>query len=712
MDQRCAQLLNQIMSAGGPVKISELAEAFNVSSRTIRYDLDKIDDFLKDKGLPQLIRKPGSGIEYTPSYHRKLKILKLLESIGSYNYVLTPEERKKLILTELFQAKGFNTIEEMANLLCVSRGTVINDLKDVRNWLAKHGLKLESAPRCGIKIAGSEKDLRKAVVSLLSENIEIERALKLIKGPINRRMNLVTDRQLKKLFQDLEISPIEEAIRIAENQLKTTFTDSAYSGLVIHLALAIKRIQLGKNILMPQDELSKLKLTKEFAVASSMAAELEESYKINIPTAEIGYITIHLLGGKVTESDIFANQDWIRLQILTDEIIRSIGRKLNVDFLPDRELYSGLLRHLEPTLYRLKHGLPLKNPILKEIKNNYSSIFEVVKSSMKPLEDYVGLKIPDEEIGFITIHIGAALERNKTVKNNVYKAVVVCGTGLGTAKLLSSRIANRFPNIKILATLASRQIKEYVDHKELDLIISTVPTDAKNIPQIIVNPLLLDEDVAKILKFLSTNRPKNSDHTQTQAITKNLIKIIQKYCHIKNRDQLIREISMLLNQANFEDSKGVAQPVLKDLLTEKTIKLRARAGNWEEAIRIGGELLVKNDFVEERYVDAMVSNVREMGPYIVIAPGVAMPHARPEDGVKEVCMSLVTLEEPVVFDNKESVELILAFGATDHHTHLQALSDLMKLFSSSSYIDAILNASETKEVIDIIQLSAEESGHE
>ena len=125
------------------------------------------------------------------------------------------------------------------------------------------------------------------------------------------------------------------------------------------------------------------------------------------------------------------------------------------------------------------------------------------------------------------------------MKNNVYKAVVVCGTGLGTAKLLSSRIANRFPNIKILATLASRQIKEYVDHKELDLIISTVPTDAKNIPQIIVNPLLLDEDVAKILKFLSTNRPKNSDHTQTQAITKNLLKIIQKYCHIKNHDQLI-----------------------------------------------------------------------------------------------------------------------------------------------------------------------------
>lgn len=707
MDERCAQLLSQIMSAGYPVKISELARAFNVSSRTIRYDLDKIDDFLKDNGLPQLTRKPGSGIGYSPTYYQKLKLLKLLESISSYNYVLTREERKKMILTELFQAKDFTTIDDMARLLSVSRGTVINDLKEVRKWLTTYHLKLDSLPRFGIKITGSEKDMRRAVVSLLSENIEVEKALNLIKAPLNRRLNVVTERQLKKLFQDLEISPIEEAIRLAEKQLKTTFTDSAYSGLIIHLALAIKRIQLGKNIVMPQEELSKLKPTKEFAVASSMAAQLEEKYNIKIPTAEIGYITIHLLGGKVTESDIFSNQNWIRLQILTDEIIKNIGRKLNVNFLADGELYSGLLKHLEPTVYRLKHGLPLKNPILKEIKNNYSSIFEVVKSSIRSLEDYVGSKIPDEEIGFITIHIGAALERNKVAKSNIYKAVVVCGTGVGTAKLLSSRITSKFPSINILATVASRQVKDFVKDKEVDIIISTVPVDCKNIPQIIVNPLLLEEDVAKLYKYLSTNTPKNSGISY--ALINDLLKVIQKNCVINNRDQLIKEISELLNHANYAESKGVAQPVLKDLLTEKTIKLNVKASNWEEAIRIGGELLVKNDFVEPRYVEAMIKNVKEMGPYIVIAPGIAMPHARPEDGVKQVCMSLITLEEPVVFDNKESVKLVLAFGATDHHTHLQALSDLMKLFSNSSYLDTILQASETKMVTDVIQLSASEN---
>jgi len=693
------------MSAGGPVKISELAKAFNVSSRTIRYDLDEIDDFLKDNGLPQLTRKPGSGILYSPSHYERLRILNLLESMGSYNYVLTPDERKKLILTELFQAKDFVTIEELADLLCVSRGTVVNDLKEVREWLLKHDLKLKSLPRFGIKIVGSEKDLRKAVVSLLSENIETERALNLIKAPINRRINVVTDRQLKKLFEDFEIQPIEEAIRLAEQQLKTTFTDSAYSGLIIHLALAIKRIQLGKNIVMPSEELSKLKVTKEFAVASSMAAQLEESYKINIPTAEIGYITIHLLGSKVTDADIFSNKDWIRLQIVTDEIIKNIENKLNISFYGDGELYSGLLKHLEPTVYRLRHGLPLKNPILKQIKNNYPGVFEAVKKSVEPLEAYTGSRVPDEEVGFIAIHIGAALERIKMVKSNMYKAVVVCGTGVGTAQLLSTKIVNKFANIKVLGTVSSRKVKEFCRNRDLDLIISTVPTEYKEVPEIVVSPLLLEEDIAEIYKFLCTYPPKNSEFDR-KTITESLLKIIEKNCIVKHRERLMQDLSEFLkiNYEQFMNSKGVAQPVLRELLTEKTIELKVKVNDWEEAIRIGGDLLVNNGFVEPRYVDAMVRNVKEMGPYIVIAPGVAIPHARPEDGVKQVCMSLITLEKPVNFGSKSNdpTYIVICLGALNNNLHLMAISELMQLLENRQIVQNIIESNEKKELLEIL----------
>lgn len=86
--------------------------------------------------------------------------------------------------------------------------------------------------------------------------------------------------------------------------------------------------------------------------------------------------------------------------------------------------------------------------------------------------------------------------------------------------------------------------------------------------------------------------------------------------------------------------------VLSKMLAKETIVLRLSVSDWQQAVREAGRLLVNAGAVEPRYVEAMIQMVREMGPYIVIAPGVALPHARPEDGVKKAYMSLVTLSPP------------------------------------------------------------------
>lgn len=430
----------------------------------------------------------------------KEKVLSLLNGIDSYNYVLSPEERQKVILSELFQTKDFLTIKYLAEVLSVSRGSVINDLKKVRKWLKAQNLEMESLPRYGIKVKGKEKDLRRAVVNLLTENLEMEKALNIIKAPVHSRIDVALDLQIKKLFENLDIAPIEKAVCMAEEQLETVFSDGAYGGLVIHIALALKRIQLGKDITMPKEELASLRLTKEFAVASSMVKRLEEYYGVRIPEDEIGYITIHLLGGKVTAADNFVRENWAQLQTLAAKIIEGVQSKLGIDFSGDDELYKGLMEHLGPTIYRLRHGLPLKNPILKEIKINYEHIFHIVKVELKVLEEFTGTKIPEEEAGYIAIHFGAALERIKSSGARIYRALVVCGTGIGTAKLLASRLQAEFANIHIAGVLASHQVKEKVlkEGRCLDLVISTVPACSDGFPEIIVNPLLPPEDVEKI----------------------------------------------------------------------------------------------------------------------------------------------------------------------------------------------------------------------
>ena len=143
---------------------------------------------------------------------------------------------------------------------------------------------------------------------------------------------------------------------------------------------------------------------------------------------------------------------------------------------------------------------------------------------------------------------------------------------------------------------------------------------------------------------------------------------------------------------------------LSKMLTNETIALGLRVHDWQQAVREAGSLLVKAGGAEWRYIEAMVQMVEEMGPYIVIAPGVALPHARPEDGVKKACMSLITLEPPVEFGNEynDPVELVVAFGTTDNEAHIEALAALARLLGDSSILESLKRASSPGEILKLI----------
>jgi len=146
--------------------------------------------------------------------------------------------------------------------------------------------------------------------------------------------------------------------------------------------------------------------------------------------------------------------------------------------------------------------------------------------------------------------------------------------------------------------------------------------------------------------------------------------------------------------------------VLENILTEKAIRLKARAVDWQEAVRMGGELLVNAGFAKPSYIEAMVETVKELGPYSVIAPGIAMPHARPEAGVLKPGLSLVTLENPIEFGNKENdpVDIVVSFCATDNTSHIQMLAELAQLLGSEEAVTTIRNAKEVSEVTQLLKI--------
>jgi PTS system ascorbate-specific IIA component len=140
------------------------------------------------------------------------------------------------------------------------------------------------------------------------------------------------------------------------------------------------------------------------------------------------------------------------------------------------------------------------------------------------------------------------------------------------------------------------------------------------------------------------------------------------------------------------------------LFNERTISTRVEAGDWEAAVDYVGQLMVDAGLVEATYVEAMKKTIQELGPYSVIAPGIAMPHARPEDGVIKPGFALITLSKPVNFGSSENdpVDIVIAFAATDKEKHIAALADIANLLSNEKLVKKIRDSDSKEQILQVI----------
>ncbi len=142
------------------------------------------------------------------------------------------------------------------------------------------------------------------------------------------------------------------------------------------------------------------------------------------------------------------------------------------------------------------------------------------------------------------------------------------------------------------------------------------------------------------------------------------------------------------------------------LIRSGTILVRHHAGDWEEAVRVGGALMVEAGLAEDRYIQAIIENHRTIGPYFVIAPGIAMPHAKPENGVLETGYALMTLDEPVEFGDEENdpVDILIFAGAINREEHnREVIPQIAELCDSDVHIAALRAAGTTEEMVAALQ---------
>ncbi len=649
----------------------------------MRYDLDQLEDHLKAQGFA-LRRRPRVGVWVETTGAEAGRLTEDLTPRAEYDYVLSPNERQQFILAWLLRTEVPVRIIDLAESLYVSRTTVFEDLKTLERRLAHSGMRLERRPHVGIRLTGNEATWRRAAVDLLGEAVDAGRLFRPVSGS-----EQTVSQQIVSLISEVDTNRLAEAVRAAEERLGLVLADGAFMGLVLHLALAVKRLRAHKSIDMPEAQLETLAQRLEFVSATAVADAVETASGVKLPPAEVGYITLHLLGARMRETFPFPNgmaadKDETAIDRLAYDFVCQAEALLGVPLKEDAELLSGLALHLGPTAERLRSGGVLRNPLLEEIKTVYPQIYRTARQCAEILGRAWEVLVPEEEVGYLAMHLGAAIERRRSRPPRP-RVLVACGSGVGTARILESRLRVELPELEVVGVVSSlHAVTSLEQWLPLDLIISTIDlaslpwggSSLSGVPTLRVGPLLGAEDLV-CLKATLTHREEDDAERGQQG------------------------------HGARSAGKGQGGPMLHDVMTKDAIAMDVVAETWEDAVRAAGFLLVRTGAVEERYVAAMVQTVQDLGPYIVIGKGIAMPHARPESGSRRIGVSLLRLKSPVAFGHPEHdpVDLVFGLAAIDAQSHLTALRDLSQVLSDPEQVRCIRNA---KTVDDIMVIFAGE----
>lgn len=488
-----------------PATVSEISAQLNLSTRTIIREMPEIEKWLSENHFT-LYKKPGVGLLLEESTE---SIQFLLELLGEKNvvYQYSREERVQLILGELLMAKEPIKSFSFISRFKISDATFSSDLDDIQKKLSSYNITLLRKQGLGIYVEGREEDLRRAIADTLYQILDENEMVSILNGKMTKHIDPNKEMKNKLLqFIDQEIIfKIEEILNNAETTYGIKYEDNAYIGLIIHLSLAVKRIQKSEKITMEKHVLDQLSVLDQYAVATKIAQGLEKCFDIVIPEAEIGYITMHLKGSKIRLH--LKQKEWkfsnIKIYQLASRIVSLAEDYLQVNLKAEESLVEDIANHIGPVLNRLQLGLSIKNPQLAEVKTKYSEVFEAAKHVCSILERENNIvSIPEEEIGFLAMHLGAALIRCGYISSKI-NAVVVCPSGIGTSKLLAVSLMKEFPEVEVKETISALNIDiESLQRNNIDLLFSTITLDIEY-AYLKVNPVLGENDKKAIRKQIA-----------------------------------------------------------------------------------------------------------------------------------------------------------------------------------------------------------------
>ncbi len=455
-----------------------LAAKMQYSTKTVRRLIKELDEVLCNHGA-QIISVYGQGFRLEVRDFHEFQHLFRNHSEFIPN---CSQDRVNYLLNCFLTQQGYIKVEELCEKLFVSRKTLGIDLKKVEQILSESNLLLERKPYYGMKISGDEFDIRLCMARYNEQN---NNAILPSDNKNEKKTNLILECVLGCLEDD-----------------NYRISDIALQNLVFHIDIAMQRIESNKYIPVESVNFIEWKEKVEYKIAKKITECIKQYFTIEFPDSEITYIAIHLAGKKSRGNDRTSADNLLissDINELAKQMIEEIHGVFQIDLTDDLELIMSLSQHLIALEVRLRYGMKLQNPLLKEIRERYSLAYTMAIQACSVLESKYRRHVDSDEIAYIALALELSLERQRKSRKKK-KILLVCSTGVGIAKLLEYKMREMFyDSIEEIITCDERSVGRQ-NFEEIDYIFSTIPIHAAVPVPICEVKAFLDENDARAMR--------------------------------------------------------------------------------------------------------------------------------------------------------------------------------------------------------------------
>lgn len=664
--------------------IKEIAEKFNISESSARYDL---------KNIESLIERKNATIEFLSKGNIEFNSLEknIFDfSQDNLQYVLTSEERVEFLeIFILLNSHPFN-IQRITEMLDITRNTFKSDFEKVKQNFYKLDITLTNDGTFSLKRGSSRTYLLIPLSRLIKRFIFQEEVY-------YYPNKFIFNNAFKYISYD-KINIVIKYIREVLKECNKILSDESYQMFITYIIIMIETIANNYILQTETNNEEFFKSKEEFKILSSKKYILESEFNIKINEIELIRLTNFFLGSQTYTKKIDFYENWIRSEIFIEKFIREVSSKLGYDLTKDNILFNGLLNHLKPAIYRIKNKINLENSIYDELILQEKDIFEIVKNSIKTIPELQ--EISNDEIAYLVVYFKASIERieqNKKTKKNI---LVVCNFGYGTSRLLSQNLHENY-EVDIIATLPVYELKNYRHLENIDYILTTTNFNHSNIsiPIIQVNPIL-DKNDFSILDSLNFKRKKN------KLSLKTLISLIKNNIKEDEVSNVIQTLKENLDEFFIDDYVQPTILNLPTLLPQENIVIINDKLEWKTAIWKLGNTLVEKHLVSASYIEDIIKIVDENGAYMVVDDRFGIFHAKNNDNIFATSFMLLVSQQEIQIKDKKT-HLVLILASKDGHEHLQSLIEFSKIFESKENINKILSYSSSREIFNFISENIE-----